>query len=274
MTGALMALLLAAPDAGVLLALPVQIRADHASSLIREGQATYSGHVRAVRGTLVLTSDTMKALLDPQGQVQHLSASGDVHAVDGEREAWGEEAEYEAATGVLVVRGHPRGRSGVREVTGERMRFVTGADELTVEKPHTVSGEEKAGGGGPVTIDADQLTLRQQRSTAVWRGHVRVTRGRTLLTAPELEATWDGAGAITRLKARGGVTATEPGRTAWGERADFDVERGVVVVTGHPEAQQGKNHFQGSRVTYFPGTDRLEVEQATTVIQQEPKKPR
>jgi lipopolysaccharide export system protein LptA len=161
----------------------------------------------------------------------------------------------------------------VREVSGERVTFVTGTDELTVERPHTVSGAEQASGGGPVTIDADTLTLRQARATAAWRGHVRATRGRTVLTAPELEATWDGAGEITRLVARGGVTAVEPGRSARGERADFDVKRGVVVVTGRPEARQGQSRLLGSRVTFYPGTDRLEVDQATTVIHPEPRKP-
>jgi lipopolysaccharide export system protein LptA len=124
-----------------------------------------------------------------------------------------------------------------------------------------------------VTIDADALSLRQARSTALWRGHVRATRGRTVLTAPELEATWDAAGTITRLVARGGVSAVEPGRSARGDRADFDVQRGVVVVTGRPEAQQGRSRLSGSRVTFYPGTDRLEVEQATTVVHPEPKRP-
>lgn len=270
MTAALLALLLAAADAG----LPpgrVVVTADRLTWRKPQGRVTYAGNARAVRGATTLTCDTLEGFLDARDEVERLQALGRVHAVEGEREAWGEQADYDPRTGVLVVVGEPRGRAGVREVTGVKVTFVSGLDELTVEKPHTVSGGEQAGGGGPVTIDADSLVLRQGRATAVWRGHVRATRGKTVLTAPELEATWDASGAVTRLVARGGVTAVEPGRSARGERADFDVSRGVVVVTGHPEARQGNNRVQGSRVTFTPGTDRLEVEQATTVIQREPR---
>jgi lipopolysaccharide transport protein LptA len=271
MTGALLALLFAAPDGGALLAHRVELSADHLTSRPREGRATYHGHARAVRQSTTLTCQTLEVFLDARGEVLRLQASGQVHASDGEREAWGDQADYDARTGVLVARGQPKGRAGSREVSGEVVTFSSGSDELRVEKPHTVSGQEQASGGGPVTIDADALTLRQARATAVWRGHVRATRGKTLLTAPELEATWDASGTITRLQARGGITASEPGRSARGDRADFDVVRGRVVVTGRPEAQQGRSHLQGNRVTFFTGSDRLEVEQATTVIQPAPK---
>ncbi|MEW5742456.1 MAG: LptA/OstA family protein, partial [Myxococcota bacterium] len=126
--------------------------------------------------------------------------------------------------------------------------------------------------GGALAIDADRLVLDQQRNVASWTGHVRVTRGPTLITAPELIAHSDERGEITRVQAKGGVEATERDRWARGQRADYDVKRGVLVVTGNPEARQGKNRMRGSKVTFLPGADFIEVENATTVIEVAPKR--
>ena len=120
-------------------------------------------------------------------------------------------------------------------MTGETVTFTTGTDTLLVGRPHTVSKQERAGGGGTLVIDADSLTLVQSKAFATWKGHVRALRGPTLITAPELDATWNEEGVITRMLGRGGVDAVEPTRRARGERADYDVEKGILVVTGKPE---------------------------------------
>ena len=123
-----------------------------------------------------------------------------------------------------------------------------------------------------MVIDADTLMLIQSKASATWKGHVRATRGPTVMTSKELDATWDQSGAITRMLARGGVEAVEPTRWAKGERADFDALKGVLVVTGRPEAHQGKNHMKGTRVTFFPDPELVHVENVETIIEQEPKR--
>lgn len=270
---ALAAIILAAtPDGGVVLTRPLDATAEHSSLENKEHRATYWGHVRVVRDATTLTCDRLTVFFDAAGEVDHLHATGDVAAVDGDRRAWGDEADYDYRRGVLVVRGNPRGRHGSREVTGTLVTFTTGTDALVVTQPHTVAPNERLGRGGPIVIDADTLTLIEAKSAATWRGHVKAKHGATVVTAPELDVTWDGAGAITRLVARGGVDIVEPTRRARGDRVDFDVVRDVMVVTGHPEAHQGKNHMRGSKVTFLPNTEFLEVENVVSVFEQEPKR--
>lgn len=274
MTSALLLALLAAPDGGALLARPVVITSEKLDLDNKRQRADYRGHARAVRDSTTLTCDRLEVLLGASNDVERILASGNVVAVDGDRQAWGDTADYDNRTGVLVVRGSPRGRQGTREVQGETVTFTTGTDTLVVSRPHTISQSEsgRVGGGAPIVIDADMLTLIQSRSTATWKGHVRAVRGPTVVTANELDATWNAAGAITHLVAKGGVNAVEPTRRARGQRAEFDVEKGVLVVTGRPEAHQGKNHMRGTRVTFFPDNDFVAVENAVTTIEQEPKK--
>ena len=168
----------------------------------------------------------------------------------------------------------PQARQGKREVVGETVTFTTGIDRVVVTKPRTrVQDEQKGPASGAIAIDADLLTLEGARSFATWSGHVKARRAKTTLTAPELTAHYDEAGVITRVQAKGGVEATEGDKWAKGQRADYDALKGVLVVTGKPEAKQGKSRMKGTKVTFFSGSDFIEVENATTVIEVE-KKPR
>lgn len=273
--------LAAAPDAGVLLSRPVQVSADKLELLNKEQRAIYTGHAKAIRDTTTLTCDRIIVEYGADREVHRILARGNVEAVDGERWARGEEADYDNGTGTLVVRGKPRARQGKREVEGELVTIITGADHVTVDKARTRVEEEKGFtrdggvGQGPqrITIDADQLVLDEQKNVAVWKGHVVAKRSATTITSPELTAIYDDVGTITRVQARGGVEATERDRWAKGQRGDYDVQRGVLVVTGQPQARQGTNRMKGSKVTFFTGSDFLEVENATTVIEVDPKRP-
>jgi len=271
----------AAPDAGVLLSRPVQVSADKLELLNKEQKAIYTGHAKAIRDTTTMTCERLVVEYGADREVSRILARGNVEAVDGERWARGDEADYDNRTGTLVMRGNPQARQGKREVLGQLVTFVTGTDRVVVEKARTRVDDEKGfsrdGGvsSGPqrVTIDADQLVLDEQKNLAVWKGHVVARRSATTITAPELTAVYDDQGTITKVLARGGVEATEKDRWARGQRGDYDVQTGVLVVTGQPQARQGTNRMKGTRVTFFTGSDFIEVENATTVIEVESKRP-
>ncbi len=278
----LLALLLAAgPDAGVLLSRPVQVSADKLELLNKEQKAIYTGHAKAIRDTTTLTCEKITVEYGADREVSRILAVGNVEAVDADRWGRGDEADYDNKTGTLVLRGNPRARQGKREVEGQLVTFVTGTDRIVVEKARTRVTDEKGltrdggVGGGPqrVTIDADQLVLDDRRNLALWKGHVVAKRGETTLTAPELTAISDDQGTITKVQARGGVEATERDRWAKGQRGDYDVESGVLVVTGNPQARQGTSRMKGTKVTFHSGTDFVEVENATTVIEVDQKRP-
>ena len=269
----LLALLLATPADAGLLARPLEVSADKLELLNREGKAIYSGHAKAIRDSTTVTCETLTVFYGAGREVDRIEAAGHVDALDGDRHATGETAAYDNHTGVLVVRGDPRGQFGARTVRGQLVTFTTGLDRVEVLKPKTVAPNESAANGATVEIDADRLVNEGTKSTAVWTGNVRARRGPTLLKAPELTAHYDGTGVVTRVEGRGGVEATDGDKWAKGEKADYDNARGVLVVTGHPEATQGKNRMRGSKVTFVTGKDTIEVEDAVTVMQVEKKKP-
>lgn len=264
-----LSLLLSAPDAGVILSRPIAIQSERFEFFKKESRALYRGHVKAVRDGLTLTSDELEAFLAPTGEVQRVIARGNVYAIDGDREAWGDEAIFENDTGLLTVKGKPRGKQGPREIDGELVTFTTGLDKLVVHKARTRVKEPK---DQRVFIDADLLTLEGPKNEAKWTGHVRAVKNKTVLLSPELTAHYGADGEIDRVKARGGVEVTEGDRWARGQAGDYDVPKGVLVVTGQPQARDGKTRMKGTKVTFFSGQDFLEVENASTVIEVEKKK--
>lgn len=268
----LLMLLFAATDAGVLLSRPVAISADHFEVYKKEHRAVYTGHAKAVRDDLTLTADQLHFFLGERDEVERIVAEGHVVAVEKDRQAFGERAEFINSTGVLTVTGQPHAKQGVREIKGERVVFTTGIDRLEVTRAHTLVREPEE---QQLTIDSDMLTLEGPKNEATWQGHVRAfkVKTKTTLLTPKLIAHYDGAGEIVRVEAHGGAEVIEKDRWARGQDADYDVARGVLVVTGKPQARQGTSRMKGSKVTLYTGTDVLEVDNAVTVIESERKKP-
>ncbi len=234
---------------------------------------TYEGDVRVLRGALTISCETLMATLDKFENVESMRAQGNVVMLEGDREAHGDVADYDRNAELLVAHGNPWIRFGMRTVHGEVIRWYRTTQRLEVLRPHTVAPVD-ASGTRQVTIDADALTLDTASSRATWRGHVKAVRGVTELTTPVLAAQWGASGELTHLSADGGVEAKEPSRRARGQHAEYDLVKGVLVVTGSPEAWQGKNRLRGSRVTLFPDTERVQVDDATSIIEvsEPPKK--
>lgn len=267
----LLLLLTAATDGGVLLNRPVTVSADRLEVFKKESRALYSGHARAVRDTLTVTSDQLEVFFDAKNEVERLVATGQVMAVDQDRQAWGDRAEFINETGVLTVTGHPRAQQGVRHVEGERVVFTTGIDRLQVTKARTRVSEPE---DQRLSINADLLTLEGPQNEATWKGHVRAYKAKTKTTllTPLLIAHYDAKGEVDHAEAHHGAEVTERDRWAQGQDAVYDVTKGVLVVTGKPQARQGSSRLKGTKVTFFTGSDFLEVENAVTVIEVERKK--
>ncbi len=262
-------LITAAVDGGTLLTRPLSVTADSLEVLGQERRAVYSGNAKVVRDTTTLTCQSLTVHYNAKREVERIDAHGAIEAKDGERWATGEEATYDNTTGVLVVTGKPQARQGPRHVAGDEVRFTTGSEKLEVKNARTVvEGERNM---KRVEIDADQLRMESPKHRATWSGHVKAKRDGTTLKAPLLIAQYDESGAVTQIEARGGIEVTDRDKWAKGQRADFNNQTGVLVVTGKPEARQGNNRMKGSKVTFISGSDRLEVDNATTVIEASPK---
>jgi lipopolysaccharide export system protein LptA len=112
---------------------------------------------------------------------------------------------------------------------------------LAPAEPARAELADQLGSGGssdqPVAIDAEQgIEWRRDEKVYIARGNVRAVRGEMAVYADVLTAYYrekeDGSTEIWRLAADGNVRMTSKTETLFGDRATYDMDKGVVTVTG------------------------------------------
>ncbi|RKH32417.1 LptA/OstA family protein, partial [Corallococcus sp. CA031C] len=117
----------------------------------------------------------------------------------------------------------------------------------------------------PVDLSADLVS--GDRTQAVLTGNVRVKHQSMDIRCDKMTAYYNSTREVTRVVCSGNVRAVDGDRQARGERADYDVPSGVLVVTGSPEARQGNTYVTGTKVRLILGNERVEVENARILVE-------
>jgi lipopolysaccharide export system protein LptA len=100
-----------------------------------------------------------------------------------------------------------------------------------------LGGIESGAADQPIEIDAEEgIEWRRDEKSYLARGNARALRGDLAVYADVLTAHYrelaDGSSEIWRLSAEGNVRMTSPTETIFGEHATYDLDQGVVTVTG------------------------------------------
>jgi lipopolysaccharide transport protein LptA len=260
---------------------PVRISSDLVSG--SRDQAVFKGHVVVQHRTMDLRCNELIAHYTGPREVTRVECVGDVRAVDGERTATGERADFDVPTGSLVVTGNPEAHDPTARLRGSLVRMLLGNKNFEVEnavvtlqgaplKQPRRGGKESAASRIPTEISSKRVV--GSRNQAVFTGDV-VVKHRTLdLRCDKMIAYYNAAHEVTRAECVGKVRASEGERTARGERADFDVPSGVLVMTGNPEARDRTTHLRGTRVRMTLGNENFEVENAVITVEPAKEQPR
>lgn len=126
----------------------------------------------------------------------------------------------------------------------------------------------------PVEVTADHLAVDDNAGSAVFSSNVIVGQGDMRITAPRVEVRYkaDGSG-IESVVATGGVTLVSGEDAAEGERADYDIETGVIVMRGNVLVTRGLNAISSDTMTVNMDTGRARMEgRVKSVLQREKKK--
>lgn len=103
----------------------------------------------------------------------------------------------------------------------------------------------------PVEVTADSLAVDQTDGQATFSGNVKVTQGDMTIQAGEarVEYTPDGKG-IDRILLSGRVLFASPTDAAEADEAVYNIDTGVVVLTGDVLLTQGSTTISGGRLVY------------------------
>lgn len=124
----------------------------------------------------------------------------------------------------------------------------------------------------PIKIDADRLDVFDKESRAVFAGNVVAVQGKTTIRCSKMTihytnrsqgpagqaqtrptpaaAAAPGEGGIKRLECDGPVSVTSEDQVATGDKAVFDREKDIVVLTGRVALAKGQNVTRGDRLLY------------------------
>ena len=98
----------------------------------------------------------------------------------------------------------------------------------------------------PVELTADRLTVEEGGARAIMEGSVVVGQGELRLAADRVEVDYlDGR--IAKLLATGSVVLSQGEDAAEAAEADYDIERGTVILTGDVLVTQGPSAVAAER---------------------------
>ena len=239
---------------------------------------SFKDDVRARHETMDLRCDELVAhyaQYDGKYTATRGECVGNVRAVDGERTAQGERADFDVPNRLLVVTGNPEAKDPSADLKGSELRLMLGSQNFEV-KDATVTLrsaplETKAGPQNtPVVITSKKVS--GTRAQAVFSGDVVVKHRSMDLRCDKLTAYYNGTREVTRADCAGNVRAVDGDRRARGERARLNVPTGMLVVTGNPEAEDPMIHFRGTQVRMALGGKSFEGDDATVVFKTAPLK--
>ena len=102
----------------------------------------------------------------------------------------------------------------------------------------------------PVEATADNLAVDQNTGTATLTGNVLIGQGEMRLSAPKVVVVYRSEQAgIASLNATGGVTLVSGPDAAEAQNADYDVDRGTIIMTGDVLVTQGQSALTADRMT-------------------------
>ncbi len=242
-------------------------------------RAVFSGDVVVTQKALELRCDEMAASYTGPREVTRVECSGQVRMVEGPRTARGERAVFDVPAGVLSLSGSPEASDPTTRLRGAEMRLKTGVpgfeyevDEAVVtleaaplSLPRKSSGKDAPAARLPAEVSARKVV--GSRSQSVFTGDV-VVKHRTLeLRCDKMVAYYTASQQVTRAECVGHVRATDADRSVKGERAEFRVPTGVLVVTGNPEARDATTRLRGSEVRMTVGNANFEVKDAVVTVE-------
>ncbi|WP_163848054.1 lipopolysaccharide transport periplasmic protein LptA [Pseudooceanicola aestuarii] len=132
-------------------------------------------------------------------------------------------------------------------------------------------GQAREDRDAPVEVEAENLSVDQNDGTAIFTGNVIIVQGEMRMTAPRVRIVYDEDGArVEEMRATGGVTLVSGPDAAEADSADYNIDRGDILMRGNVLLAQGQNTFASDRmaVNLDAGTAQLQG-RVRTVLQSE-----
>lgn len=208
---------------------PIDISADNGIEWRKQDKVYIArGKAIAVQGDQSIAADTLTGYYSTDSNhIDRMTAEGNVVIKNSTQTAYGEHADYDTSTKLLVM-------------TGKNLKSVTDKGDIVTAR--------------------DRMEYWKDRDTVVAKGDVHSTHGDTKTHSDTLNGYFHvnsaGKKVLYQVEAIGNVRTDTAKQTAWSDKMVNNLETKIAVLTGHVRIVQGNNTFTG---------DRAEINTATNV---------
>lgn len=136
------------------------------------------------------------------------------------------------------------------------LRALASVALLGLSTPVFAQGSQVAFGvvrqdtSAPVEVSADELNIDQDTGEALFSGNVMIGQGEMRLSAAQVFVIYkEDQSGIQQLRATGGITLVSGQDAAEAQQADYNVDAGVIVLTGDVLVLQGKTPLSADKMT-------------------------
>jgi lipopolysaccharide export system protein LptA len=209
---------------------PIEISAENGIEWKRDARTyTARGNALAQQGDTSIAADTLIAYLDEQDELSHWEAFGNVKIQTGQSTSYGDHADYQESTRLLVL-------------TGRHLKVVTENQTVTARDQIEYWRDKDivvAKGAVVIVRPEKNTTIHSDQATAYFRDKVDDP------ATPEDE-TGDGS-EVYQVKSDGHVRVDREEQTAFSEHLVYDPDTEIAVLTGNVVIHSKDNTYKGGR---------------------------
>lgn len=123
-----------------------------------------------------------------------------------------------------------------------------------------------AGDSDVTVITSDKLTFDYMKQYAFFEKNVVVVDPQMKIFADTMMVLFDSDNKAKNIKAEGNVIIVQEDKRARAAVAEYNVETGVITLTGEPMVTQDKNILTGDVIKFFRDENRVKVEPRSRLV--------
>lgn len=203
---------------------PIEISAENGIEWKRDARTyTARGSALAQQGDTSIAADTLIAYLDEQDELSHWVAIGNVKIRTDRSTSYGDHAEYQESTRVLVLTG-----SNLKVETEKQT--VTARDQIEYWRDRDIVVAK-----GAVVIVREDTTVHADKAIGYFRDNKATTD--------------DGASGsdLSQLDAEGHVRVDRKDQTSFSDKLAYNPDTEIAVLTGNVTIHNKDNTYTGGR---------------------------
>lgn len=203
---------------------PIEISAENGIEWKRDARTyTARGNALAQQGDTSIAADRLIAYLDEQDELTRWEAFGNVKIRTDRSTSYGEYAEYQESSRVLVM-------------TGGNLKVVTDNETVTArDQLEYWRDRDAVVAKGAVVIVQKDTTIRADRATGYFRDDTATTDDGT------------SGSSLSQLDAEGNVRVDRKDQTSFSDKLAYNPDTEIAVLTGNVKILSKENTYTGGR---------------------------